>query len=132
MRAAEWLDHYGVTFDWPADGFHGDADGWEHQRFTLLLSASGHTLTVPWRQGLGVSEDPTPDSTLWAIANDVQSGELSWPEFAAEYGYDEYDAPLSQYRSWEACRDLAEQFRSFTAGAGADMLPDFLTIEDES
>lgn len=36
--ATEWLTRYGVTFDWTADGFHADPDGWEHQRFTLTLS----------------------------------------------------------------------------------------------
>lgn len=132
MTAAEWLERYGVTFDWSAEGFHADADGWEHQRFTLLLSAAGATLTVPWRHGMGLADDPTPESTLWAVANDARAGRMSWDEFADEYGYDVHDAPLSQYRSWEACRDLAAELETFCAALEGDAFGDFLELEEES
>lgn len=135
MTADQWLETYGVTFDWSADGFHADADGWEHRRYTLTLTGPGgpaswspQQLDIPWRQGLGVDEDPTPESTLWAIAQDVRYGEMTWEEFADEFGYDALEAPLSQYRTWEACDALrAEVYRFMGTG---EMLEDFLNIPE--
>lgn len=132
LTGQEWLDRYGVAFDWRADGFHrDDHSGWEHQLFTLTLdtggAADGDPVEIQWRQGLGVETDPTPDDTLWAIAGDVRYGQMGWPEFADEFGYDELDAPLSQYRTWEACREMATKLSDYLPGPAFAGL---LTVEE--
>lgn len=120
MTGQEWADAYGVTFDWTADGYQTDQTGWEHHAYTITLRRplpdhpALHTgLDIPWRQGLGIDEEPTLDSVLWAVAADVQYGALDWDDFAREFGYDELDAKLSEYRSWEACREMHRKVYDF-------------------
>lgn len=54
---------------------------------------------------------------------------MDWTEFADEFGYDEHDARLSEYRSWEACKRLAESFEGFCESG--EMFGAFLTIAEE-
>jgi len=123
MTGQEWCDAYGVTFDWTADGYQRDErDGWEYHAYTITLRkplddqpALHHGVDFAWRQGLGIDDDPTADRVLWAVGQDVAYGALDWDDFAREFGYDEHDAKLSEYRSWEACRELHAKIYDFCA-----------------
>lgn len=140
MTAERWLETYGVTFDWSANGYRSE-NGWEHHDYTLTLRSAGfpglHSgVDIPWKQGLGVDDEPTAERVLWAVAQDVRYGDMDWPEFAGEFGYDEHDARLSEYRSWEACAAMRKELRAFCANAApdhltaADMFEDFKSIEE--
>lgn len=131
MHASDWLTTHGVTFDWSANGYHADPDGWEHQRFTLkLTSPQGATVAIPWRQGLGIESDPSADD-LWAVASDVRCGLMSWAAFAGEYGYDENEAPLSEYRTWEACQTLVDEMAALCDSLEGDAFAQFLDITED-
>ncbi|MGZ6788347.1 MAG: hypothetical protein ACXVGN_00020 [Mycobacteriaceae bacterium] len=134
MTASRWLEQYDITFDWSANGYQIE-NGWEHHAYTITLRKplpdhpELHTgLDLPWRQGLGVDDEPTPESVLWAVASDVQYGALDWDDFAREFGYDELDAKLSEYRSWEACRELHQKVYDFCTSQA--MFEDFCNIQE--
>ena len=130
-----WLDRHGVTFDWSANGYQTE-DGWEHRAYTITLTGQGSPVNwspaqveLPWRQGLAVDDEPTPDRVLWAVASDVQYGEFDWSDFAREFGYDEDEAPLSQYRTWEACRAIHSRMYDFCTTQA--MWEDFQNIQGD-
>ena len=131
MRAQEWLDRHGVSFDWSANGYQVDSDGWEHQDFTIELHHDPNATYVafPWKQGMLVDDVPTPNGVLPLIARDIQSGDMSWEGFAGEFGYDALEAPLSAYRTWEACRAMRDDFAAFCADQ--DMFGAFLLIRED-
>lgn len=126
LTGQDWLDRHGISFAWSATGYHVSHEGWEHQRFTLTLTKGSVVTHVPWRQGMGIESEPSPENTLPAVRSDVEYGAMTWPEFADEFGHDEHDAPLSEYRTWEACRDMRDQLRNAFPGA----FDDFLRIEE--
>lgn len=106
MTGQEWCARNGVTFDWSANGYQRDSDGWEYHAFTVTLRAGDRDLQTSWRQGLGIEHDPTADTVLPSLAMDAQYGALDWDDYAREWGHDADHAPLSAYRTWEACRNL--------------------------
>lgn len=67
-----------------------DADGWEHYAYTLRLHYRGRSMLTPWRQGLGITEDPSADDVLESLALDASGldGADGFEDWAAEYGCD--------------------------------------------
>jgi hypothetical protein len=128
MRANEWLEAYGVAFDWRATGYQLDASGWEHHAYVLTLSTADATVEIPWRQGLAIDAAPTAGDALPAIASEARYGELDWQDYCSEFGYDELEAPVSDLRTHEALRALRASLYAFCASEA--MWEDFLTIEE--
>lgn len=128
MTGQRWADKWEIEFDWSANGYH-TTDGWEHHAYTLTLTnARGDVIELPWKQGMAVDDEPTPTGTLWAISGDVTAGALDWDDFAREFGYDEHDAKLSEYRTWEACREIHAKVYGFCVSQ--DMFEEFCEIEE--
>ena len=68
-----------------------DADGWEHHAYTVELRRTNHRpMRVPWRQGLGITDDPDPARVLEALLSDAATvnNARSFEEWAADLGYD--------------------------------------------
>lgn len=72
-----------------------DAEGWEHHAYTVRLSrgelgVNHRTIDVPWRQGLGITDDPTAAVVLEALLMDAAGIENArgFEDWATEYGYD--------------------------------------------
>lgn len=128
MNGQQWTETYGVNFDWSANGYQQDSDGWEHHAYTITLASEDKSVSFPWRQGMAVDDEPTPDRVLWAVAGDCRAGEDDFTEFAANFGYD--DDSLSAYRTWEACKDMRAKLYDFASSQA--MFDDFLSLEDES
>ena len=105
-----------------------DESGWEHHAYTVTLTYADRGdegtptgfLTVPWRQGLGITDDPDAVSVLDALASDAATVEnaRSFEEWADELGYDPDSRKAERiYRQVEeqaaALRDfLGEDFDS--------------------
>lgn len=67
-----------------------DADGWEHYAYKVRLHFDGRTLDSPWRQGTGITEDPSAEEVLDSMLMDAGGFDNSdgFEEWAGEYGYD--------------------------------------------
>jgi hypothetical protein len=67
-----------------------DESGWEHYAYVLRLKRNGHTLTTPWKQGVGITSDPNPEDVLECLVNEAQTLEYStgFEGWALELGFD--------------------------------------------
>jgi hypothetical protein len=67
-----------------------DDDGWEHNAYSVRLSCGDESMLIPWRQGLGITDDPETTSVLEALLSDAATIEnaQSFEDWAAELGYD--------------------------------------------
>lgn len=68
-----------------------DEDGWEHYAYTVRLDRTNHlSMTVPWRQGTGITDDPDAASVLEALVMDAATIENAdtFEEWAPDLGYD--------------------------------------------
>ena len=73
------------------DGPHykrGD-DGWEHHAYKLRLTHQGRQMTVPWKQGIGITNDPDIGSVMSALISDASSVEYStgFADWAESLGF---------------------------------------------
>lgn len=51
--------------------YRRDEDGWEHNAYTVELRFQGRKMRSPWRQGLGITEDPSAESVLESLFLDA-------------------------------------------------------------
>jgi hypothetical protein len=67
-----------------------DADGWEHQAYTVQLKRGTRRLTTPWRQGMALTGRPDPADVLSSLMLDASGYENAetFEEWAADYGFD--------------------------------------------
>lgn len=68
-----------------------DDDGWEHNAYTLeLLSKGDQSMTIPWRQGMGITHEPELSDVLEALLSDAAGYDNAqdFEDWASEYGYD--------------------------------------------
>lgn len=110
--ATDYLKRTGVEFDWTAEGYHADSDGWEHHRFTVTFTApSVHPSTssesFKWRQGLGIEGEPDASTVLTSLVADAGYADESFGDFCYELGYDT-DSRKAR-KAWKACRRVREQ-----------------------
>ena len=69
-----------------------DEDGWEHYPWTLRLSCGDESMRVNWRQGTGITTEPTAADVLESLLMDaagIENAAGDFEEWAREYGYDE-------------------------------------------
>lgn len=117
--ATEYAEERGVQFDWTADGYARDDNGWEHQRLTVTITVpprvpaeyahvfgpTAHSFT--WRQGLGIESDPDVGSVLYTLVSDAYAGEESFDDFCANYGLD--TDSRKAHKTWKKCRKTADK-----------------------
>lgn len=98
-----------------------DGSLWEHYAYELLLTnrALGTSMTLPWMQGVGITEDPDerPHVVVDCMISDAWSIETSngFEDWAREWGYDTDSRRAEKmYREVEA---RAAEFIDFIGGA---------------
>jgi hypothetical protein len=67
-----------------------DDEGWEHHAYSLRVDFEGRSMVTPWRQGVGITDDPEVHDVMSAMISDT-SGVLhgeTFEDWADEYGYD--------------------------------------------
>jgi hypothetical protein len=90
-----------------------DADGWDHWSYRVRLRFEGRQLTSPWRQGTGITTDPTAEAVLESMLSDAAGYDNSrgFEDWAAEYGYDpDSRAAEAIYRAVERQTHKLAQF----------------------
>ena len=113
----------GITLD-IANGPNAtrDDDGWEHYAYTVTLKRGTDTLSVPWRQGLGVTSDPDAATVLDALASDASGYEnaQSFEDWASEYGFNA-DSRKDE-RIYRQVGEQTEALKAFLGEAYGDVL----------
>ena len=68
-----------------------DDDGWEHNEYGVVLVYQGRRHSFPWKQGLGITDDPSAASVLESLFLDASGygNAADFEDWAAQYGYDE-------------------------------------------
>lgn len=86
-------------------GRRKDPDGWEHNAFRVTFTGPEGSATFPWRQGIGIKEDPKPAEVLACVAGDYHStvGVLFEP-WADNFGFDSDSRKAEAI--YNACRAL--------------------------
>lgn len=66
-----------------------DADGWEHNAYTVRLRYEGRRSTVAWKSGLLLEGPPTAKDVLECLFLDAAGFDNArgFEDWAAEYGY---------------------------------------------
>lgn len=99
------------------------ADGrtWEHYVYTLrifLRSPRGQErqMDLPWKQGLGITADPSPETVLDCLVSDSWGWMQAegFADWAGEYGFD--SDSVRALRTWEAVERNAKAFIEFLGG----------------
>lgn len=109
-----------------------DDEGWEHYAYTVRLTRGDHSMTVPWRQGIGLTDDPDAATVLESLlmdASGVENAAGDFEQWASEYGFD------TDSRKAEAIfRQATEQTEQLRELLGeefdAAVFPDSLDAED--
>ncbi len=73
-----------------------DDSGWDHYAYVVMLrrgdtlGEDGDTMTVPWKQGLGLTSDPEAHEVLESLLSDAATVENveTFEDWANELGYD--------------------------------------------
>lgn len=104
-RLAALLERAGLTIDWNTTGYHRDADGWEHLRYSVRLQHRGETFAeMEYRMGLACDEITAVDAYA-AVVHDA-----TWCDYP-----DTPDAPAPDLRAEIIAR------RDALAATGVDM-----------
>ena len=133
---AEIMERLRIEVDTYGNGYHTDANGWEHHRYDIRISTErtrlddpdlGILAPVPWRQGLGIDEEPAPADVLAALVRDGAGTAAPFEEWAAEYGYD--TDSLRAFRTYETC----QQVRAWLVDLlGEDTLAELEAADDDA
>lgn len=114
-----------INADVNGDGWHKDKDGWEHHRYRVVLAVDGRAMTVNFRQGMGVDDDPDALRVLESVfADTIDMVELmeradqgeAFEEWAGNVGYDP-DSREAE-RLYRACGDQALELRKLVGHEG--------------
>lgn len=117
-KMTEVVERYGIELDIiSGPDFETDDREWEHSAYKVRLrytdpSDEDHTLTTPWKQGVGITDDPEAADVLASIVMDARLGAESFEDFCGELGYD--TDSRKAYASWEDCKRQAEKYEWFT------------------
>ena len=92
-------------------GLQTDADGWQHYAYVVRLARGDESMTIPWRQGTGITESPDVASVLDAVLSDAAGfvNARDFEEWAAEYGYD--SDSRKAYALYQQVDEQTEQLR---------------------
>ncbi len=104
--------------------YRKDEDGWAHFAYTLKLSHEGRWIQIPWRQGVGITDEPELAGVLETLYGDASTVEnaTTFEEWAEDLGYDSdsrkaeavYSAVIEQTNRLKGL--LGEQYESLRSG----------------
>ncbi len=91
------------------EGIKTDADGWEHNFYTVTLGYGLQSMETTFRTGTGWTKEPTAHDVLVGLFLDADGAEYDFEDWANEFGLD----PDSRkaYATWEACKVIAADLR---------------------
>jgi hypothetical protein len=119
----EYVKAHGITVDVVKDnGRQIDETGWEHLAFNVRLGYAGRTLTVPWRQGMGITTHPVhmADSILDSLISDACAWQQAedFEDFASEFGYETEDPEDARRvrRIWQTIERLSPRVVALVGG----------------
>jgi hypothetical protein len=119
---ARYVANHGITVEiLSGPNTEISEDGWEHYAYELkLLNANlGTEMTLPWKVGLGITEDPDdqPEIILDCLISDVWGYALadSFEDWAGEYGYS--TDSRKAWKLWESVRKQTSEFLRLIGGA---------------
>lgn len=91
-----------------------ESDGWKHYAFTCTIRCDNKRMTIPYKMGTAhKGKKPELAEVLDSIASDVsglEDGEISFEEWAANYGYDSDSRKAESI--FHACEVEALQLRT--------------------
>jgi hypothetical protein len=122
MRSLQrYVANHGITVEiLSGPDFTTDEDGWWNHTYALkLLNADlGTEMTLPWKTGLGITEDPDerPEKILDCLIGDAWGYENArgFEDWAGEYGYDPDSRKAES--TWKAVGELAQALAQFLGG----------------
>jgi hypothetical protein len=89
----------------PPNGYKGmQKSQWRNDR-----SAWGVRLRKEWLANPKCAVTPSPADVLSCVCSDARAGEMSFEDFASEFGYD--SDSRKAYAVWESCRDMCIKAR---------------------
>lgn len=91
-------------------------DGWVQgtTAWKMVLRMGQKRLTVPYFTGPAICEEPSPADVLSCLISDARAGELPFPEFAGDMGYDEDSRKAEAIH--RACVRMGPKVRAFLGG----------------
>ena len=95
--------------DWYAES---DGERWEHHAYVVRLSRADRSMEVPWRAGIGITDDPTAADVLEALLSDaaaIENARGSFEEWALDFGFDP-DSRRAE-RIFQKATEQTEQLR---------------------
>lgn len=118
----EYIAHYDIVLDIESgpDWVHTDHVGefWEHYAYTLRLTNGGlgTWMTLPWKQGVGITRDPEVVTVFDVMIRDAWGYENAdgFEDWAMEYGYN-VDSREAE-RIYGTVKELANDFLDFIGG----------------
>lgn len=85
-----------------------------HYKGRVVLEVDGRTMETDWSQGEAHGgAAPEAADVLNALILDAGAGELDFPDFAEEYGY---ESPREAYETWQACQRIARELPDLLGG----------------
>lgn len=109
-----------------------DGHRWEHHAYELVLvnGALGTSMALPWKQGIGITEDPDerPEQVLDCMISDAWGYEQAngFESWAGEYGYD-----TNSRKAERLYRDVGTNARAFLAFIGGKAELEKLALKHE-
>lgn len=102
-----------------------DGQLWQHYAYKLRLTRKDEngrrkSLTVAWKQGLGLKDAPSVAEVLYNVAGDARFGRDDFEEFCANLGYDS-DSREAE-KTWRACQSQERKLARFLGDALASEL----------
>jgi hypothetical protein len=77
----------------------------------VTLTYARRKLETDYWMGTGLTGEPTAVDVLGSLLLDASIGGQSFEDYCQEFGADEDSR--SEYRAWEACRDIGPRLRKF-------------------
>lgn len=88
-------------------------EGWTPgtNAWRVKLSIGQHRMTVSFYTGPAITGEPSAADVLSCLTSDAQAGEMSFPEFCREMGYD--DDSRKAKATHRACVEMSGRLRLF-------------------
>lgn len=114
--AAEAAADLGITSTARSLGRKTDADGWEHDAWTVTLKYQGRSQSFPYRMGTGHhGAKPETGDVLYALLSDADVGDMSFEDFVSDFGLDEDSRKAEQ--TWKSCKATKRKLERLLGGS---------------
>ncbi len=92
-----------------------DDAGWWHYAYQLRCRYGRRSFVTPWRQGEGITQDPTARGVLECFLSDASSADQAFEDWAGDYGYD-----TDNRKAYETFQQVQKQTENLRRIFGAD------------